>query len=163
LESLYDVGLSIAGTLDLESLADDVLMKSVSLLNAQSGTLILRDAAGEGSVLVKNIGGKLVREDHGEILFPEDEVLVLNERGLRPGDDPSDRAAARQRARARGREPPDAAGRRRLLQRLSARRRPHGVLRGRRLRQGSARGAPRVDGPRLPPPARRGARGRPRG
>src|SRR5512140_1851580 len=42
LESLYDVGLSIAGTLDLESLADDILMKSVSLLNARSGTLVVR-------------------------------------------------------------------------------------------------------------------------
>ncbi|MEO6324201.1 MAG: hypothetical protein ABIT01_17615, partial [Thermoanaerobaculia bacterium] len=52
LESLYDVGLSIAGTLDMESLADDILMKSVSLLNARKGTLLVRDISGDGRLLV---------------------------------------------------------------------------------------------------------------
>src|SRR5262249_37168140 len=59
LESLYDVGLSIAGTLDVEALADDILMKSVSLLNARKGTLIIRDISGHGQVLVKEFGGLL--------------------------------------------------------------------------------------------------------
>jgi sigma-B regulation protein RsbU (phosphoserine phosphatase) len=59
LESLYDVGLSITRTLDLDALAEDVLMKSVSLLNARKGTLIVRDAAGDGKVLVKEFGGLL--------------------------------------------------------------------------------------------------------
>src|SRR5664279_3215981 len=40
LQSLYDVGLSIAGTLDFDLLAEDILYKSISLLNARTGTLI---------------------------------------------------------------------------------------------------------------------------
>lgn len=60
LQSLYDVGLSIAGTLDLDSLADDILQKSISLLNARNGTLIVRTAAtGGGDVLVKHFGAPL--------------------------------------------------------------------------------------------------------
>ena len=47
LQSLYDVGLSIAGTLDLESLAEDILYKSISLLNARTGTLIVCDRAAD--------------------------------------------------------------------------------------------------------------------
>jgi len=84
LESLYDVGLSIAGTLDLESLADEVLMKSVSLLNAQAGTLILKDGAGEGRFLTKEIGVQLLCSDHGDIPFPLDGVIMLNDRAHRP-------------------------------------------------------------------------------
>ena len=62
LQSLYDVGLSIAGTLDLDSLADDILMKSISLLNARTGTLIVRTSGGdiEDGVLVKHFGAPLV-------------------------------------------------------------------------------------------------------
>jgi sigma-B regulation protein RsbU (phosphoserine phosphatase) len=62
LQSLYDVGLSIAGTLDLDSLADDILLKSVSLLNARTGTLIVRTSGGSGEdgVLVKHFGAPLV-------------------------------------------------------------------------------------------------------
>jgi len=58
LQSLYDVGLSIAGTLDLDSLADDILLKSISLLNARTGTLIVRTSGGdaEDAVLVKHFG-----------------------------------------------------------------------------------------------------------
>ena len=56
LESLYDVGLSIAGTLDLDSLADDILLKSISLLNARTGTLIVKQDGGESSLLVKSFG-----------------------------------------------------------------------------------------------------------
>ena len=68
LESLYDVGLSIAGTLDLESLADEILMKSVSLLNARSGTLVVRPGAspdGEPQVFIRSIGTPLVDEGRG--------------------------------------------------------------------------------------------------
>lgn len=62
LQSLYDVGLSIAGTLDFESLADDILLKSISLLNARTGTLIVRTSGGkiEDGVLVKHFGAPLV-------------------------------------------------------------------------------------------------------
>src|SRR5436190_16571548 len=59
LQSLYDVGLSIAGTLDIDSLADDILMKSVSLLNARKGMLVVRDVSGDGRVLIKEFGGLL--------------------------------------------------------------------------------------------------------
>ena len=61
LQSLYDVGLSIAGTLDFESLADDILMSSISLLNARTGTLIVRTSGGlsEDGVLVKHFGAPL--------------------------------------------------------------------------------------------------------
>lgn len=61
LQSLYDVGLSIAGTLDLDSLADDILMNSISLLNARTGTLVVRTSGGEieDGVLVKHFGAPL--------------------------------------------------------------------------------------------------------
>ncbi|HQR44843.1 MAG TPA: SpoIIE family protein phosphatase [Thermoanaerobaculia bacterium] len=61
LQSLYDVGLSIAGTLDLDSLAEDILMKSISLLNARTGTLIVRTTGGDAGdgVLVKHFGPPL--------------------------------------------------------------------------------------------------------
>lgn len=76
LESLYDVGLSIAGTLDMESLADDILMKSVSLLNARKGTLLVRDISGDGRLLVKDFGGALL-PDCDDLELPED-VFIAN-------------------------------------------------------------------------------------
>jgi hypothetical protein len=85
LESLYDVGLSIAGTLDLESLADEILMKSVSLLNARSGTLVVRPGAlpdGEPQVFIRSIGTPLVED--GNAPDPEGRVLICNRREDRP-------------------------------------------------------------------------------
>lgn len=82
LESLYDVGLSIAGTLDLDSLADDILLKSVSLLNARLGTLVVRQQGDDGKVFVRDFGGALVPPDV-PLDLPEG-VLVLNDRGSRP-------------------------------------------------------------------------------
>jgi sigma-B regulation protein RsbU (phosphoserine phosphatase) len=84
LESLYDVGLSIAGTLDLESLADDILMKSVSLLNARSGTLVVRPggaAGAEAAVFVRSFGTPLVAAAAPD---PAGSVLVCNRREDRP-------------------------------------------------------------------------------
>jgi sigma-B regulation protein RsbU (phosphoserine phosphatase) len=43
LESLYDIGLSIAGTLNIDELADEVLFRMISLINARRATLFLRD------------------------------------------------------------------------------------------------------------------------
>jgi sigma-B regulation protein RsbU (phosphoserine phosphatase) len=65
LQSLYDVGLSIAGTLDFDSLADDILVKSISLLNARTGTLVVRTSGGGDldGVLVKHFGVPLVGPD----------------------------------------------------------------------------------------------------
>ena len=85
LESLYDVGLSIAGTLDLESLADDILMKSVSLLNARGGTLVVRPGGaddGAPGLYVRSIGTPLVGD--GASLEPLGRVLVCNRRADRP-------------------------------------------------------------------------------
>ncbi len=81
LESLYDVGLSIAGTLDLESLADDILLKSISLLNARSGTLIVWEPGGEEAILQKDFGSPLL-DPHAALLLP-DEILVANTRAER--------------------------------------------------------------------------------
>ena len=42
LESLYDIGLSIASTLDLDRLADEILIRTLALLNARRAALFLR-------------------------------------------------------------------------------------------------------------------------
>ncbi|MFP3942157.1 MAG: PP2C family protein-serine/threonine phosphatase [Thermoanaerobaculia bacterium] len=41
LEALYDVGLAIASTLDLDALTDEILLRAVSLLDARRGALYL--------------------------------------------------------------------------------------------------------------------------
>ena len=43
LESLYDIGLSIAATLNVDELADEVLFRMISLTNAGRAALFLRD------------------------------------------------------------------------------------------------------------------------
>ncbi len=43
LESLYDIGLSIAATLNIDELADEILFRMVSLTNARRAALFLRD------------------------------------------------------------------------------------------------------------------------
>jgi sigma-B regulation protein RsbU (phosphoserine phosphatase) len=59
LESLYDLGLSLAGQLDLSALADEVLFRSISLTDARKGSLVLLSE--NGSVLLsRHIGGELV-------------------------------------------------------------------------------------------------------
>ena len=88
LESLYDVGLSIAGTLDLESLADEILMKSVSLLNARSGALIVRRRDVDGGFYLKQFGSAFPDPGAGAAI-PQD-VCVAN----RPEDRPAFLAAA---------------------------------------------------------------------
>jgi sigma-B regulation protein RsbU (phosphoserine phosphatase) len=45
LESLYDIGLSIAGTLNVDELADEVLFRMISLTNARRAALFLREGA----------------------------------------------------------------------------------------------------------------------
>lgn len=56
LESLYDVGLAIAATLDLQRLSDEILMRAVSLLDARRGALYLLE---EGRYrLDKTFGGE---------------------------------------------------------------------------------------------------------
>ncbi len=41
LESLYDVGLAVAATLDLEKLCEEILLRAVSLLDARRGALYI--------------------------------------------------------------------------------------------------------------------------
>ena len=43
LESLYDIGLSIAATLNVDELADEVLFRMISLTNARRASLFLRE------------------------------------------------------------------------------------------------------------------------
>jgi sigma-B regulation protein RsbU (phosphoserine phosphatase) len=59
LESLYDIGLSIASTLNIDEVADEILFRMISLTNARRAALYLRDAA--GFVLFRSFGE--VRED----------------------------------------------------------------------------------------------------
>jgi sigma-B regulation protein RsbU (phosphoserine phosphatase) len=54
LESLYDIGLSIAGTLNIDELADEVLARMVSLINARRASLLLRD--GKSFKVYRSIG-----------------------------------------------------------------------------------------------------------
>ncbi len=68
LQSLYDVGLSIAGTLNFESLAEDILYKSISLLNARTGTLIVCDRASDGPVYVRHLGEPLLDGESARLL-----------------------------------------------------------------------------------------------
>lgn len=59
LESLYDIGLSIASTLNVDELADEILFRMISLTNARRAALFLRD--GDGFKLYRSFGD--VRED----------------------------------------------------------------------------------------------------
>ena len=43
LESLYDIGLSIASTLNIDELADEILFRMISLTNARRAALYLRE------------------------------------------------------------------------------------------------------------------------
>jgi sigma-B regulation protein RsbU (phosphoserine phosphatase) len=46
LESLYDIGLSIASTLNIDELADEILFRMISLTNARRAALYLREQDG---------------------------------------------------------------------------------------------------------------------
>lgn len=55
LEVIYDVGTAVASTLDLEELAEEILLRAVSLLDARRGALYLRDE--DSFELHRTIGG----------------------------------------------------------------------------------------------------------
>lgn len=55
MEALYDVGLAIASTLNLEQLTEDILMHAVALLDARRGALFLLE--GDRYRLKRAIGG----------------------------------------------------------------------------------------------------------
>src|ERR1035437_1757874 len=95
LQSLYDVGLSIAGTLDFESLAEDILYKSMSLLNARTGTLIVCDRAADAPVTVRHLGKPLLDGESARLL--PSTVLCCNtiaERGGLLVDAPAEKLLA---------------------------------------------------------------------
>ncbi|HEX6161522.1 MAG TPA: hypothetical protein VF111_15205, partial [Thermoanaerobaculia bacterium] len=54
LESLYDIGLSIASTLNVDELADEILFRMISLTNARRAALYLKE--GEGFRLYREFG-----------------------------------------------------------------------------------------------------------
>lgn len=60
LETLYEVGLAVASTLDLDTLADEVLVRAVSLLDARRGALYL--AENDRYRLDGTFGGTAVEE-----------------------------------------------------------------------------------------------------
>lgn len=78
LESLYDLGLSLAGQLDLSALADEVLFRSISLTDARKGSLVL--LAENGAVLLsRHIGGELVSPPEvARWELPEGEAAINN-------------------------------------------------------------------------------------
>jgi sigma-B regulation protein RsbU (phosphoserine phosphatase) len=59
LESLYDLGLSLSGQLDVSALADEVLYRSISLTDARKGTLLLFGERG-APPLSRSVGGELL-------------------------------------------------------------------------------------------------------
>ena len=54
LESLYDIGLSIASTLNMDELAEEILVRTVSLINARRAALYLRE--GSRFILYRSFG-----------------------------------------------------------------------------------------------------------
>lgn len=59
LENLYDVGLAIAATLDLDRLSEEVLLRAVSLLDARRGALyILGEGESREYRLTRTFGGE---------------------------------------------------------------------------------------------------------
>jgi len=93
LESLYDIGLSIASTLNIDELADQILFRMISLTNARRAALFLREgdrfklyqSFGEvrTEFLDEELAGALVREgaplsfdDGNECIFPACHAFV---------------------------------------------------------------------------------------
>ncbi|MDQ3282839.1 MAG: SpoIIE family protein phosphatase [Acidobacteriota bacterium] len=74
LESLYDIGLSIASTLNVDELADEILFRMISLTNARRAALYLRE---DGYKLYRSFGD--VREG-----FLESELVEELSRAGKP-------------------------------------------------------------------------------
>ncbi|MDQ2979941.1 MAG: SpoIIE family protein phosphatase [Acidobacteriota bacterium] len=78
LESLYDLGLSLGGQLDLSALADEVLFRSISLTDAGKGTLVLFDDGGQ-ILYERNLGGEvLARDRFASWRIPDGEAVINN-------------------------------------------------------------------------------------
>lgn len=84
LEALYDLGLSLAGQLDLPSLADEVLFRSISLTDARKGALVLFREDGD-VLLERSLGGEIFpREALASWRLPEGEAVINNEAAEEP-------------------------------------------------------------------------------
>ena len=82
LESLYDLGLSLGGQLDLDRLADEILLRSISLTNSRSGALHLFD--GERPILSRAFGGALLSPEDAVRLDVGAEGAINNDAGTVP-------------------------------------------------------------------------------
>ncbi len=72
LESLYDIGLSVASTLDLDELSEEILVRTISLLNARRAALYLRK--GDRFALHRSFGdvrGEFFEEEIGAVAFDQ--------------------------------------------------------------------------------------------
>ena len=79
LESLYDLGLSLSGQLDLSALADEVLYRSISLTDARKGTLVVFGERGSAP-LARSVGGDLLPpEAVWSWELPAGEVAINND------------------------------------------------------------------------------------
>jgi sigma-B regulation protein RsbU (phosphoserine phosphatase) len=79
LESLYDLGLSLAGQLDVSALADEVLYRSISLTDARKGTLVLFGERG-APPLSRSVGGEILPPGATEAWeLPAGDVVINNE------------------------------------------------------------------------------------
>jgi sigma-B regulation protein RsbU (phosphoserine phosphatase) len=78
LESLYDLGLSLSGQLDIAALGDEVLFRSISLTDAGKGTLVLFHEDGR-LLLERNLGGQfLPAQEFASWNLPEGEAVINN-------------------------------------------------------------------------------------
>jgi phosphoserine phosphatase RsbU/P len=77
LESLYDLGLSVGGRLELDRLADEILLRSISLTNSRSGSLHLFD--GPRTVLSRSFGGTLLSEEAAVRIELDPDGAINNE------------------------------------------------------------------------------------
>jgi sigma-B regulation protein RsbU (phosphoserine phosphatase) len=78
LESLYDIGLSIASTLNVDELADEILFRMISLTNARRAALFLRD--GDSFTLYRSFGDvreEFLQRELGEQLMREGKPLAF--------------------------------------------------------------------------------------
>ena len=79
LESLYDLGLSLSGQLDISALADEVLYRSISLTDARKGTLVVFGERGTAP-LARSVGGDLLPpEAVWSWELPAGEVAINND------------------------------------------------------------------------------------
>jgi sigma-B regulation protein RsbU (phosphoserine phosphatase) len=78
LESLYDIGLSIASTLNVDDLADEILFRMISLTNARRAALYLREG---GFKLYRSFGDVregFLEEELSEQLMREGKPLAFD-------------------------------------------------------------------------------------